>query len=281
MTAEPAGILAAELRWREAPDLASEAFSADRLLPRVRELAGTRVELVDREPGGGTELFAFPEVVTRFDGGDSPMLVMWALPDALATVADLPADAFLYSADWPEAQATLSGASQAMIVTDLMGRLVDPGHRLRAWHAVLRAIVEASRPAGLHIPGSQRVISPDAYLALLDADPTGLGVMLNLRRFLIDPDTAESVFDTVGLAALGLPDVQLHFRGLDRDEAARWVWNVAWYLFEHGDVIADGHTIAGVDPSERWPCRHEIGLADPEREVLDADPSPHGPERPA
>jgi hypothetical protein len=32
---------------------------------------------------------------------------------------------------------------------------------------------------------------------------------------------------------------------------------------------------------ERWPCRHEIGLADPERVVLDVDPLPRGPVRSA
>jgi hypothetical protein len=85
--------------------------------------------------------------------------------------------------------------------------------------------------------------------------------------------------DTLGLSQLGLPDVQLHFTDLDHDEAALWVANTAWYLFDHGDVIGDGHTITGLDPAERWPCVHEIGMADPERAVIDANPWPHGPAR--
>lgn len=274
------GILAAELRWREAPDLTSAAFSADGLLDRVRELAGTRVELVDREPGSGSEGFVFPDVTTAFDEGDIPMMVIWALPDG-GTATALPDEAFLHSWDWPEAREVLAGPTFPMLLTDIMGRLVPPAERLRAWHAVLRAIVEATRPDGIHLVGSWRIIAPAAYLERLDADPTGFAVLLNLRRFTVDRSTGEAVFDTLGLGPLGLPDLQIHFLGLDPDAVARWVWNAAWYLFGNGDVFADGHTVAGVDPAERWPCRHEIGLADPERVVVDIDPSPHGPVRPA
>jgi hypothetical protein len=277
---DPIGILAAELRWREAPDLMSTAFSADELLDRVRELAGTTVELMDREPGSGSEGFVFPEIRATFTDGEVPMMVIWALPDG-ETVSAVPEAAFLHSQDWPEAREVLAGRTFPMIVTDLMGRRVPPAQRLRAWHAVLRAIVEAARPDGIHLVGSGRVIATDAYLARLDADPTGFGVLLNLRRFTVDRASGESVFDTLGLSPLGLPDVQVHFLGLDGDAMAQWVWNAAWYLFANGDVIEDGHTVAGVDPEERWPCRHEIGLADPERPVLDVDPSPHGPVRPA
>jgi len=273
------GILAAELRWRSAPDLASAAFTAEALLPRVRELAGTRVELAERDEGGGMERFVFPEVRSVHAAGELPMVVAWALPDAGA-VDELPPEAFLHSSAWPEAREALAGATHAMLVTDVMARLVPPAQRLRAYHAVLRAVVESTRPAGVVLVGSDRVLPPAAYLDGLDRDPTGFSVALNVRRFHTDPATGESVFDTMGLAPLGLPDVQLQFIGLDQEAAAHWVASVAWSLFERGDVIADGHVVSGLDPAEVWPCRHEIGLADPERVVIDVDPSPHGPARP-
>jgi len=43
----------------------------------------------------------------------------------------------------------------------------------------------------------------------------------------------------------------------------------AAYILEHGDVIEDGHTIAGPGGEEHWHCRHETALVAPERTVLD------------
>jgi hypothetical protein len=99
--------------------------------------------------------------------------------------------------------------------------------------------------------------------------------------FNVQPSSAgapgEVVMDTLGLAALGLPDLQCHFRNLDRMAVARLLYNTGWYIFSNGDVIADGHTIEGVAPGARWRCRHEDALVPPAREVLDLDPGPpHG-----
>jgi hypothetical protein len=266
-------ILAAELRWGERP-----ALDLATLVPRIADLAGTPVEHVAGEPGSAIDQLRFPDLRTSFAEGTIAMQVLVARPDPGAT-APLPPEAYLHSWDWPEARDVLAGAAATLLVSDLMASGVPPRPRLRAWHAVLRAIVEATAPAGIHVISSDRVLPPAAYLAGLDAEPTGFSVLLNLRRFHVDEASGEAVFDTLGLAPFGLPDIQLHFLGLDHEATARWVRILAWYVYANGDVIADGHAVSGVDPGEQWPCRHEIGMADPERAVLDVDPSPHGPAR--
>ena len=81
--------------------------------------------------------------------------------------------------------------------------------------------------------------------------------------------------DTLGLHVLGLPDLQCHFTGLDPNGIARILHNTAAYIYEHGDVIDDGHTISGPD-GEAWRCQHEDTLVPPHRLVLDLDPGdPH------
>jgi hypothetical protein len=82
------------------------------------------------------------------------------------------------------------------------------------------------------------------------------------------------IMDTLGLAALGLPDLQCHFRTLVPGEVAAVLHNTAYYLFEHGDVIDDGHTVAGIEPESRWTCQHEKSLLKPSRIVLDLNPGP-------
>ncbi len=52
------------------------------------------------------------------------------------------------------------------------------------------------------------------------------------------------------------------------------LYNAAYYLFEHGDVIDDGDTIQGIPTDQRWTCQHELALAEPEREVIDINPGP-------
>lgn len=80
------------------------------------------------------------------------------------------------------------------------------------------------------------------------------------------------LMDTLGLAALGLPDLQCHFRSLTPNEVALLLYSLASYVFEHGDVIANGHTVEGIAAGSRWRCRHEVSLVPPEREVIDIDP---------
>ena len=50
--------------------------------------------------------------------------------------------------------------------------------------------------------------------------------------------------------------------------------NTGHYLFEQGDVIADGHTVEGLEPGRGWRCQHEDALVPPSRVVLDLDPGP-------
>jgi len=80
------------------------------------------------------------------------------------------------------------------------------------------------------------------------------------------------LMDTIGLAALGLPDLQCHFRNLDVQAVAGMLYNTGLYIFENGDVIEDGHTVAGINPNDKWLCQHEDSLLEPERVVLDVNP---------
>ena len=80
--------------------------------------------------------------------------------------------------------------------------------------------------------------------------------------------------DTLGLAALGLPDLQCHFRDLIPGEVAALLKNAGYYIFENGDVIENGHTLEGITAGSRWRCQHEESMLKPSRVVLDLDPGP-------
>jgi hypothetical protein len=101
-------------------------------------------------------------------------------------------------------------------------------------------------------------------------------LLANARLFRAGDSDHDLVMDTVGLAVLGLPDLQVRFTGLDPADVAAFLYDVADYLYEHGDVIADGHTIEGIRPATAWRCRHATSSVGPRRPVIDIDPGrPH------
>jgi hypothetical protein len=91
---------------------------------------------------------------------------------------------------------------------------------------------------------------------------------VNARFFNIQ-DSDDKVVDTLGLYALGLPDVQYHFHTLDPNVVVRHAYNTAIYQFENDAPIESGHTIEGVEEGSLWRCRYEQSLIQPVRDVLD------------
>jgi hypothetical protein len=148
--------------------------------------------------------------------------------------------------------------------------------RLDVFLDALSAILEVVPCQAIHWRVSQQVLMPDRFL---DSRIGGEGHFLftgplNVRFFDIGNAPEAKLADTMGLAALGLPDVQCHFHGLDPDEVVRVLYNLALYVFENGDVIESGQTVTGRDDGEPWTCRHEEALVSPRRVVLDVNPGP-------
>lgn len=178
--------------------------------------------------------------------------------------------------DWSEARGIVSKCRSTALVTDFLASALDYKTRLAMFHGVLQSVLELTSCLAIHWHASQRLVGPAAYLeARSVAKPDPLFPALNVRLFRVENQSAgETVMDTVGLAALGLPDLQCHFANLDPNDVARVLYNSAYYIFEQGNVIESGHTIQGITQDQRWVCRHEEALVAPERVVIDINPGP-------
>lgn len=205
-------------------------------------------------------------LLERADGDAAAVGELVPLPTSGELAASLG-----HTRDWPDAAAAAARARAALRITDelpsqeRLGALVA---RVAAAAARLPCVAVWWKPA-------ERVVEPRA-LAAAAREGDALRVALNLRLFHVENGGAdEHVLDTLGLAPLGLPDAQCHFRGLDSAAVAELLDETARYLYAEGDVIADGDTVAGVDGAP-WSCRREAALVDPPRDVIDVTPpAPH------
>lgn len=182
--------------------------------------------------------------------------------------------------------ARLAACRGALVVSELGSHgPLAPVARLGLVQSLAAALAAVWPPAWLHWPAAQELTEGAAWCEGLGERPLPDLAQggLNVRLFEVeDGRPGETLMDTMGLASLGLPDVQCHFHGLPREQVAQVLFSTAAYVFQHGDVIADGHTLPSHDGRSRWACRHETALAAPERGVLDLDPDEdHSVKRPA
>lgn len=232
------------------------------------------------EPGNELMMGHFPGLQTQFKDGAAPMQVMVALPDA-DKAKPTPNEAALQQTwDWDAAAEVIASCEYTAMVNDMMSSGVEPPHRLDALLHVLDAMLEVHDVDAIYWPSSERYVNPASYRQAR-ADCAGFFEgPVNVRLFRIDNgQQGECVMDSLGMANFFLPDVQCHFMGLDAQQVASQLFNIANYLFENGDVIEDGHTVEGLSADQKWPCRHEESLVKPKRVVLDMNPEPFSPPR--
>ena len=167
--------------------------------------------------------------------------------------------------DWDGAEAAAARGTVGVIVTELRMTGWSPQDRVTALTRVLAELCRLTEPVAIHWAQSQRVSDPEALLV------DDLNGIVNVRFFAVAGDEQAMVLDTLGLHAFGLPDLQCHFRDREPGKLAGLLYATALYVFDSGDVIADGDTISGLEPEERYVCRREQSLLAPSRLVLDVD----------
>ena len=167
-----------------------------------------------------------------------------------------------------------SALHRTVFVSELMSSLLPYRERLALFQRVLGGVLEIVPTLAINWRPTQQLVDPLAYLKALDSGGSALffAGAVNVRFFNIENSNGDMLMDTLGLAALGLPDLQCHFRQLEPAEVSAVLHNTALYVFENGDAIEDGHTIDGHTRWSKWRCQHELALVEPKREVIDLNP---------
>jgi hypothetical protein len=247
-----------ELLFDRPPTLAAEKVLSivQRQLPQT--------ELIQAE--GAAIQFAHRDHVVRFADGEACATTAVLMSEHGVDESDF-REALDQTGDWPDASKTLARCGHRLLVTDLLSSTLPYQDRLDLIWVMVKAVAQATGPLVCHWQRSGKLVDPGR----LGNDP--LYAALNVRLFRVESGRdGECVMDTLGLAALGVRDVQCHFSGLEPGRVAAWLHSVGRYLYENGDVIGDGHTLQGLEPAHKWRCQHTRALVAPTREVVDVDP---------
>ena len=148
---------------------------------------------------------------------DLPLLahVFDAAPSVYASQLD---EALQWSPTWRERYTAVARCRASIVVSMIAHRAVNHATMLLAFLAVLDAVlgsVDDLRTAVLHWLPAQRVMPFSTYRLLrMELGPCGPAINVRIAQV----GDAETVADTIGLADLGLPDLQTLATG--RDPAA-------------------------------------------------------------
>ena len=224
-------------------------------------------------PGSNGLTIAHRDHLVSYDDGTMPAQAMIALATEPAKTSERDR-ALEQTWDWDEARDAVTGCSWSVLVTDFLASGFEYHTRLKLFHTILEGVLTAVTPKAILWHPSQRIVNPATYVATRRrANPDPLGPAINVRLFRVEGRApGEMVMDTLGLAALGLPDLQCHFLDLEPGAVAGILYSTAEYLFMHGDIIEDGHTIQGLTVEQHWRCQHEDSLVPPARTIVDIDP---------
>ncbi|HLL62757.1 MAG TPA: DUF4261 domain-containing protein [Propionibacteriaceae bacterium] len=247
--------LVAELWFEQAPDLSSpELLEALQALSPDAQAQQDSLTVPYRSPRGNGQA----------EGGPDPLVTVVMPSSPLGEPGKQRPDA-RQTWDWADAEEAVARAGAGVLVTELLVAGWSPQDRVAAMTRVVAALAGWSAPVAVWWPHSQKVSDPETLA------PDDLGGVVNVRFFSVAGDDEAMVLDTLGLHVFGLPDLQCHFRDRDPGEIAGLLYATALYVFDAGDVIADGNTISGPDGEGRYVCRRETSLLEPSRLVLDVD----------
>jgi len=221
-------------------------------------------------------LFLLEDFPVQFREGTIPaQLALMGAVTLSAKRTDSISQALHQSWAFRAAAQVYEACSHMEMLTNMMSSPLSHQVRRKIIANGLLALLETTPVDLIYWTPTQQMLSPaDIVERYSDARELGNPVygFLNVRLFNISNSNGDMLMDTLGLNALGLTDFQIHYRGLEPDSVARFLYNLGYYAFEKGDVIDDGHTVEGVDQGSRWTCRRENSLIEPQRVVLDADP---------
>lgn len=253
-----------ELCMKEKP-----VILVNELLENMKKYCGN-VELVSNQDNNIS--FAFTDYILEYKNASVPVSIVISTFDQRPNREKIKKS---LEQSWSfENKELLEECKFTVLVTDIMAIGLEYAKRIELFQKALYAIVELIPCEGIHFHLTEQVLSKEDYLENnpLNDNYDLLFGALNVRMFNIEGKENEYLMDTLGLSAVGLCDLQCHFKNLDPNEVSNILYSYGYYIFDNLDAAENMKVIEGVNKGDEWTCQHEVSLAGPERVVLDINP---------
>lgn len=252
---------------------AVEQYAVDLLYAETPLLSAAELEsaLADRcgavaaEPAPQPRTFAF-----RFpDIGDpsAPAGLSIRIVDSPVPATEIAAAA-AQTRDWPQAQAVASRQQARLTLADVRAQSMPYKNRLRVFQDALAALHACAAPGAILWRPSGKLVNPLALArAKAGEKRDAIWGAVNVRLLPVPGQSAKMVMDTLGLAALGLPDLECVIRTEDPLSVESFLLSLARYEFDLGDVLPDGRVVRGPG-GDRYALYRARATRGPERQVI-------------
>lgn len=190
------------------------------------------------------------------------------------------ADAIEQSWQWRDAERIATRTTHGLVVTHHLSGELAAESRILLLRKIHSELLGLFSPAAVHLPETCQLMEPKALLEAFSESPYDpLYGFMNIRLYKVEGhergigvEYDETIMDTLGLNALGFPDLQMHYKHLDPSMVAELLDDTAHYVLEKGAVIQPGHTLRGFAEGQEFTCDFEGSILDPWRVVIEIDP---------
>ena len=229
----------------------------------LAERVGTQMPVVvmaqvTSEEGGAASI-GYADRMVDVDGTKLPAMANIAWSGSRINVADY-RSAIEQTWEWDGARKALGRCWYKLIVGDITGSRLPYAERYVRLTTLTAACVQLTEPQACFWKEAGCLVEPWRF-------EERVARFCSVRQFNFGVGF-ERHMDTLGLAAIGLPDVELRFARLEPERVAAFLYRTAEYLFEKGDVINDGDTVPSPDPAVHWKTVHDVATQAPSRVVV-------------
>ena len=243
----------------------------NKLLENMRKYCGN-VDIIANKESNIT--FAFMDHILEYKNANVP-------PGIAITIIDEEPDkeelrkSLEQSWNYSNKNELIENCKVKVIVSDFLAIGLEYGKRVELFQQALYAIVEVLTCQLINFNITEQLITREEYLENnpLDEEYDPLFGMLNVRKFHVEGKENEYIMDTLGLSAIGLCDLQCHYKNLDTNQVSEFLYSYGYYIFDNQDAAENIKEIEGISlEGSKWKCQHEVALVEPERIVLDINP---------
>lgn len=223
-----------------------------------------------------TRAFVVPKYTSHFQDGDMPPQVVMFPPQPFKQEDLGPLER---SQLWnvPNGQELLAKTTHKILLSDMLA-VMDYPQRCELLMDYMEAAVELLPDClGVWFPHAWKLFTAD-YIRNHDIPRQDRFVYfgVNVRFFNVE-GSEDMVIDSLGMYAMGLPDVQYHFHSLDPNALVNLAYNLCSYIYDNDAPIKSGETVDGlkdgrISQEVQWRCQYENALIGPKRELMDVCP---------